>query len=180
MYNRVSLCPKGHLVVAAILILVAAFLYFGQGCGSINAGDEVAVGIEVVDETSDMIGSRIVYYVRETIRNSEGYYLAGTNQNRLVLRITSIDPHRDVAEEKGRMTAISYTWTMGYEHNEYCYCFFSQNIGYCGSDRVKEMAEAIVSEADGLLAEFWELVYEWYKARYPDFNLDSALNSDST
>jgi len=160
-------------------ILLVVFLCLIGNSGSTDSDGEAPVGIEVIDNADDVIGSRLIYHIREIIRKSEGYYLSNSNQNRLILNVLATDPFESIPEDRGHISVTSVIWTMGYKNNEYCQCYFSSTIGYCGANRVKEAAEAIVAEADDYLSRFWNLVYEWYSLRYPNNNMDSALDTDS-
>jgi len=159
------------------LIMVLFILSFLPD--SIDARNEEPVPIEIVDYTEDIVGNRLVYHVRENIRKSEGFYLAGSTENRLILHINSIDPYEGDIEQQGYMTAYSILYTMGYANDEYCQCYITSSISCCGGGRVEEAAELIMVSAEGATGSYWRLVYEWYKSKYEKYGIDSTNASDS-
>jgi len=162
-------------------LLLAICICLLGNIGNVNASGEIPISIEVRGSTTNVLGDRLIYHVKEVIRKSAGYYLTSSNpiDNRLVLTINVIDPYEDVPEQKGYLVIYSTAWAMGYRDNQFCECSLYSSVGYCGTKRVDEAAEYIISQAEQFIDGYWQYIYEFYKTEHQKGDIDSTLNPDS-
>lgn len=98
--------------------------------------------VEIVQTTSDSVGQRLVYYVKEDIRASDSMTLTFNEKiPRLQVQIVTIDEN---PANPGYSTA--YSFVVLWENPKELFPFFLNNyVGYCGADRVRACASDLVA-----------------------------------
>lgn len=101
-----------------------------------------------IDATADdIVGSRLVYAVKESIRRSAGMSLVESEQNAaLSVRIVTMNPTRD--ENGSIQTVYSAVWTMRTLHERPVNMYLTQTVGICGQNRIAGCADALVADTD--------------------------------
>ena len=157
-----------------IKLLVLIILITGQFVFLFSSKALCQVRVYLDDSGSDLVGQRLVYKIRESIRESVGLELAVIEENSFIqLRILTIDPADD-----NYSTVYSVVWTIraGEDSGN---LYYTHNVGTCGSNRVDEVAEGIVADTDYLAEElkeiFASLLYDYYDETDEEFASDDLF-----
>jgi hypothetical protein len=137
---------KNRVATLAVFALTA---YIAWG-----AGKPVKFKIQVVDNSSDLVGQRLVYELKEKIRASQSMDLIPNCDNgcwRII--IYTLDKEPDDSALKGRATVFSVIWLGMPQNQPGTALFLDSSIGYCGGQRVAETAENIVAQTDRLFSK---------------------------
>ena len=95
----------------------------------------------------DSVGSRLVYSIKEGIRRSAGMALTDRSQDSSIrVHIVTLDPDKN--ENSSRRTIYSVVWTTQTLHSTPVTMYLTNSVGLCGSSRVQECAEDLVSDTD--------------------------------
>lgn len=136
-----------HVLLTSILPLVFLF-----------AKEIEPMPVEVVDLSDDMVGERLVYYVKEGIRESNAFRLTNSDESRVKLIISTMDRFQDTPNISSQYCVV---WVfVGASNSDFPWpIYLNHTIGYCGSDVVKTSAEGIVASTDRLISEiqkYWQ------------------------
>jgi hypothetical protein len=103
--------------------------------------------VEIMETAPDTVGSRLAYQVKEHIQKSASMRLTYENDDRLQVRLVTLDPYANDPPLAGILTVFSvvYTW-MNAKYMIMPY-FMTQFVGPCGANRVQECAEIITAKA---------------------------------
>lgn len=137
---------KLSFVTIAIAILAAAIVH--------GADKSATIKIQVVDNSSDPVGQRLVYQLKEKIRASHSLELipnGDTGSIRII--IFSLDKESENPSLKGHATVFSVIWLGVTASQPAAPIFLYSTIGYTGSQRVSETAENILAETDRLVSK---------------------------
>jgi hypothetical protein len=121
-------------------------------CIALGADKPAKFKIQIVDNSSDSIGQRLVYELKEKIRASQSMELTSNCDNgcwRII--VLSVDKENQNEALKGFATVFSVIWIGVADFPKGTPLFLDSTIGYCGGQRVKETAEDIVAHTDRLL-----------------------------
>ncbi len=119
-----------------ILLCTIAFQSYAQ----------TAIWVEA-DASDDMIGSRLAYSIRETIRKSSGMKLVDRSEDASIyLHFLSINP--DKRSNENYRTSYAVTWTVQTFHTPPVEMYLTSSVGICGSDKVSSCAEGIAATTD--------------------------------
>ena len=121
------------------------------------------VPVQVLETSEDSVGQRLTYNLKEQIRESRGLQIARDLQSqRMQFRIVTLDQN---PSSPGNSTVYSAV-TLWANPNVALPVFLDQQVGYCGSNRVDECAEALVAsiskQADQIIAIFSMLHKQGY------------------
>jgi hypothetical protein len=119
-----------------------------------SADKPVKFKIQVVDNSSDLVGQRLVYQLKEKIRASHSMDLIPNCDNgcwRII--VYTLDKEPDDSALKGRATVFSVIWLGMPQNQPGTALFLDSTIGYCGSERVVETAENIIAHTDRLFSK---------------------------
>jgi hypothetical protein len=98
------------------------------------------IAVEVDYTSSDNIGPRLAYQIKEHVRKSTGLRLTNSNEPRLILYIVS-------AAISELASAVGYTITIrGQSRPEEIYLI--SGVVVCGTNRIAEVSELIMSNID--------------------------------
>lgn len=121
--------------------------------------------IEIVDYSEDIVGKRLVYNIKEKIRESHLMRLTYFDEPRIKVTIASIAKFED---DPSVATIYKVVWLLADtkwspEILDYTYpIYLNSTFGYCGSKRVSETAEGIVADTDDM-AEYYQLILGGFK-----------------
>ena len=126
-----------------LTLSVASCLFVAGYAAPCSASGKIPVF--VTSQVED-IGDRIVYFLKDSIRESSQFYLSDVDFNTLDIAILSIDPDRNVPRS-GRFIAYSTVWTINGE-------FLTSTVGTCGRDVAKSCAESLLVHTDKVSDNF--------------------------
>lgn len=112
--------------------------------------------VEVISQSEDLVGQRLVYFLKGNIRQSSSLALSYNDQEaRLQVQIVTID-------KDSSSPGYSTVYSMGVPTETIFPYYLTSNVGYCGTQRVQESAEGLVADisksADGLIQLFQALM----------------------
>ena len=96
--------------------------------------------VEVSHTGDDLVGKRLVYFLKDGIQKSSSLRLTSENEPRVQIRIISIE---DGNLDPGISSVYSVSWLLNDTVALMPY-YLASNVGYCGSDRAKYCAESLV------------------------------------
>ncbi|HSU16631.1 hypothetical protein [Longimicrobium sp.] len=134
-----------------IIFLAALLMVPGSFASRVSAQTRV----EVVDQSEDPVGRRLVFRVRDALRSSSAFVLVGQEGTRVKLLVDSMDRFKGESETEGVSTMYAVVWTLVYEeggstHEE----FLDVRIGYAGEHTLADTAEGIVADTDQLIESY--------------------------
>jgi hypothetical protein len=132
-----------------LLIPIIAFSFVFASPVVAQTGAE-AVNVAVVSRADDIVGSSLVYEVKEKIRSSSGFRLVEKSRGVLMIIVNTMPKEED---NPSVSTIYSVDWVFMAEGNPLPYIIDSK-MGYCGRDVVKSSARSIVASTDQVLSEF--------------------------
>lgn len=119
-----------------LFVLVIWFCLLAQ---TLYAQQKIAVEVDCT--SSDNIGPRLAYQIKEHVRKSAGLRLTNSNEPRLILYIVS------AAISEFPASAVGYTITFrGQSRPEEIYLI--SGVVVCGTYRIAEVSELIMSNID--------------------------------
>ncbi|MDD3582155.1 MAG: hypothetical protein PHW74_14205 [Desulfobacca sp.] len=108
--------------------------------------------MEVYHSGDDSVGQRLVYRIKEEIRQSSSLRLTKSDEPRILVSIVTLEKDELYP---GRSTI--YSMVIRAEIDEEYY--LNQFVGFCGVKRIKDVAEEIIAEIDKLEKAFDNLKY---------------------
>jgi hypothetical protein len=115
--------------------------------------------VEVIAHAPDTIGSRLVYNVKEIIRQSSGFRIAGQDENRVVINIQTMEPPNG---EYPSGTIFGIAWYYYIKGGSPIY--MNHTLGWVGTQKVKEGAEFIVARTDLVIQDIIKI---YSKGKFP-------------
>ena len=101
----------------------------------------------VAETAPDSVGSRLAFSIKEGIRRSAGMALTDRSQDAIIrVHIVTLDPDKN--DNSNRRTIYSVVWTAQTLHSTPVTMYLTNSVGLCGSSRVQECAEDLVSDTD--------------------------------
>ena len=91
-----------NLLFAAMVTLTISEIAFGEDMQRVN----------VVSTANDNVGAKLVYYIKEGLRNSKGVPLGDANNSLYTMSLVTIDPNRNDPNKNGISTIYSVVWTV--------------------------------------------------------------------
>ncbi len=150
--------PTGSFKIGFIIIVFIIFC--------LNSYALCQVSVYLDDSANDLVGQRLVYKIRESIRESIGLELAAIEEHSIIqLRILTLDANHD-----GYSTVYSVVWTLRLDEDS-GNIFYTHQVGTCGTSRVNEVAEGIVADTDTVAQNLKEL-YALFLNEYYDDNYE--------
>jgi len=128
-------------------------------CIHIDVKADDKMPVEVNFSGDDAIGNRLAYQVKENIRRANTMELSDNNGPKYIIIINSIDIHK---ENPGISSAYSIIWLQcvirsfifsGVRKDHSQLRFSDSLVGFCGGQRVKEVAEIIIAKTDKIITE---------------------------
>lgn len=110
------------------------------------------IAVEVVDEATDSVGQRLVYYVREGFRRSAAFRLTEAKEARWKI-IVSTMPRFDDSPSTATMYAIIWTIAAPSVDGSETSYYVGNTIGYAGTDVVTRSADGVVASTDRMTTE---------------------------
>jgi hypothetical protein len=98
------------------------------------------MAIKVIHDGNDFVGQRLVYFLKSNIEKSPFMHIASKNEPSVIIYIQSMDLDD---KNTGISSEYSIIWLLignGYPS------YLGSNIGYCGTKRVKEVAEGLTAD----------------------------------
>jgi len=113
---------------------------------------QTQVAVEILDQSQGLVGERLVYFVRETIRRSTAFRLMDTSEPRIQIIIQTMPRFED---DPNTSTMYSVVWNLvvGDETSGWTTVYLDNTIGYAGRDVVSSSAETIVARTDRLITD---------------------------
>lgn len=113
------MCIRNKVIISIFLVI------FVLSISQLNAeeGELKSTPIEVIAESGDdLVGSRLIYEVKEQIRKSYAFRLTTKEEPRYQLRITTQDPLFSLTSEwHNLMTVYSVVWTFEVIEGEFSF-----------------------------------------------------------
>ena len=101
-----------------------------------------AMPVEVTSNAKDMVGSQLVYAVKENIRRSDSMKLTYSDKSyRLHVRFVTLDPSTN---QSGYSTIYSLVIT--FDNPNSIPLYLTSEVGTCGANRVNECAGSLVAD----------------------------------
>lgn len=105
-------------------------------------------------EREDMVGERLVYNVKESIRKSRAMKLVpsegGPRCLRLIVSTMAFEGPPGQAPARNTITIYHVTWVMS--SRDLGHRYVDETLGLCGGSRVLDTAETIVAKTEKLLS----------------------------
>lgn len=108
--------------------------------------------VEIVDRSSDAVGGRLVYNVKELVRRSAAFRLTTDSERRLQVVFITM-PRFDHSPDTATMYAVIWNFVAQDERGLWVVFYDKSTIGYAGTDVVQVEAETIVSRTDAVVDE---------------------------
>jgi hypothetical protein len=96
------------MVIARLKI--GLFIFAIIFCQNISVLAQERVPIEVVNWSQDTLGQKLVNEIKERISRSSVMRTATSNEQRMQLRIDTMDPVHHIPQYSGRITVASIIW----------------------------------------------------------------------
>lgn len=112
-----------------------------------------AVPVELVGQSADSVGQRLVYHVREGLRRSAAFRLTDMKEARWKIIITTMPRVKETPE---LATIYAVIWTLAIpaaDGSEIPPYYVHSDIGYTGTDVLQQAADGIVASSDRLISE---------------------------
>lgn len=104
--------------------------------------------IYVAPSTQDIVGSRLVYAIKEGIRRSSGMSLVDRDEDSaLTVNIVTLDPDQG-SQMSSTRTIYSVVWTVKTFHATPVDMYLTNSVGLCGAGKVSECADTLVANTD--------------------------------
>lgn len=138
-----------------VLAILSALLF--SGCDrkptpdlpqqAISPTEAAKIPVEIINESEDSVGSRLVFRLKDKLKESNTFRLTTTREKRFQLHISTMDYDRD---SPGNSTIYSVVWTFGATKESPLPTYLTSTVGYCGSTRVDEIIETILAQTEKL------------------------------
>jgi hypothetical protein len=106
--------------------------------------------IDVEHSGSDSVGESLAFQVREVIRKSEGYNLVHGVVPCFEINIITLD---DDPDGRGNATTYSVVFLARLEGATVYPFYLTGLVGYAGRSQIRNVAEDIVAQLDGVIAD---------------------------
>ena len=106
---------------------------------------EVVVPVQVVATSSDSVGQRLVYQLKEGIRRSTRLDLTDDAKLGMQLSVVTLEGDRS---SPGSYTIYSVVWSWNNPEQNLFPFYLTSSVGNCGSNRVQACAEDLVADTD--------------------------------
>ena len=111
--------------------------------------------VEVVGNSDDSVGSKLIYEIKNKIQQSALMQLKGDDPYRVAIFVSTLENDR---EYSGTATVYSVAWVAYDPAGDIWRSFMWSTVGICGANRVE-------SCASGLVANTYEAIEELKKIR---------------
>ncbi len=105
------------------------------------------VPIEVIDQSEDAVGVKLVYKVKEEFRRSEHFRAAETDEQHVKLILSTMDRFGE-ASQKGYATMYAAIWLLANPSDSVPDYYYTSTIGYAGDSRIDGVAGTLVAQTD--------------------------------
>jgi hypothetical protein len=118
---------------------------------------ENQIAVEIQQQTDDMVGERLVYFVRETFRKSTAFRVTDLPESRVQVIISTMPRFPD---DPSSSTIYSVVWNLVIPNgsSDWTTLYLSSTLGYAGRDVVTSSAETIVARTDNLMTDVRHLI----------------------
>jgi hypothetical protein len=128
-------------------LLVLAIIF----CQDISVLAQEKVPIEIVDESRDLLGKKLLNEIKDRVSKSSAVRTAKSNEQRMQLMIVTLDPVSNVPQYSGRITVASIIWVgqvkRGGEQVPY---YMSNTLVATGGQNIEKTADAIIEQTEKL------------------------------
>jgi len=126
------------------------------------------IQIEIVDNSEDMVGRRLVYHVKEKFRQSRAFQLVVAPEGpRFRLIIYTMDRFEGDRSFSNVSTMYSVVWLFYDDEKMLFPIYLDSTLGFAGSNVVESSAEGIVAQTDRIVTQIGELLKEIEKLLKP-------------
>lgn len=109
------------------------------------------IEVEVIHSGSDDVGKSLAFQIRENVRKSEGMVLVYSKAPSMVIQLITLESDVD---HPGNSTTYSVNYLVNMEGATYP-LFISGSAGYVGLEAVKNVAEGMVANLDGIVSNLF-------------------------
>jgi hypothetical protein len=114
------------------------------------------VAIEVVDDSEDMVGQRLVFKVKEKFASSSIFRLTYKDEPRVQVIILTMDRFKGDRFQENISTMYAVIWVFKFEVGLPIY--LNSTMGFAGSQVLDESAESIVAKTEKLISTIIKLL----------------------
>jgi hypothetical protein len=114
------------------------------------------VAIEVVDDSEDMVGQRLVFKVKEKFASSSIFRLTYKDEPRVQVIILTMDRFKGDRFQENISTMYAVIWVFKFEVGLPIY--LNGTMGFAGSQVLDESAESIVAKTEKLISTIIKLL----------------------
>lgn len=133
---------------------VVALIFMMNSFGTMTASDgHSQVSIRVDSSGDDIVGKRLVYNVKEELRESSAFKLLSTNAT-INMLIHTMDRFPD-SPNVSTMYSVVWLYTANNQRT-----YLDSTLGFAGADVVDQSAETIVANTDDLLEQLRRILIE--------------------
>jgi hypothetical protein len=112
--------------------------------------------IYVEGQSEDNIGNRLIYKLKENIRQSKNMELVLSEDiSKIQINIVTLD-----ALEDNLSTVYSIVWTWTTPSG--CKSFFTHHVGMCGKNKINDVAENMVADTDKIIMTIQKMILDIY------------------
>ena len=117
------------------------------------AQEQRITDVSVDSYANDTVGRRLVYEVKEELRDSSAFNLVESSENTIMLLINTMPRNES---NPSAATIYSITWVFPSDAAGFPY-FLDGKIGHVRSDLIKNHAQDIVASTDGLISDILDM-----------------------
>jgi hypothetical protein len=120
----------------SVIIVIMLFISL------ILLAEDFTMPIMIENSGDDSVGRRLIYEIKEGIKESKSMKLSLINELGIKISIVTLEGNRD---NPGDYTVYSISFLWNNPKQPFPYYLIS-SVGYCGSNRVEGVAKSIVAE----------------------------------
>jgi hypothetical protein len=129
------------LYFATFLFLLAATDAHGQ--------TQTRVAVQIVDESEDDVGSRLIFRIKEEFRASSAFRLTDVDEARLKVIVSTMDRFKGDLQRQSIATVYSIIWLV--EDEKTAATYLDNTIGFSGESTIASAAQTIIARTDRLV-----------------------------
>lgn len=116
--------------------------------------------VYVFATANDIVGSQLVYKIKENLRSSQGLELALSEENSAFqIRIVTLDP-----ADSGYQTVYSVVWTAT-QLGSSAKIYWNQVVGICGQYRINAVAAQLIAQTDQMVTDIQSILLNLLKSK---------------
>ena len=134
------------------IVPIAALCFSALCAAPTSAQQQEPTDVSVGSVAGDTVGRRLVYEVKEELRDSSAFNLVEPSENTIMLLINTMPRNES---NPSAATIYSITWVFP-DESGFSY-FLDGKIGHVRSDLIKVHAQDIVASTDGVISDILDM-----------------------